>query len=348
MRILLANDTATEPHHGCRATSTALRQLLLERFPAAEIVGDHLQAQTVYECLPLRMLRGKLSSQARPFAADHPDLVVMNGEGTLHAQGSPLKQRDGGYLLCFLQAQRAMDLGIPTWIVNHSFFAARRDYLDLARDQYRRLAYTAVREPFSYATISAFSPTNVQQAADCAFLMRLPAPAAHSPLANAIIFTDSSQRWDGTAYARLRQLSALLQTRTGCPVKYVSLYTDQRDTGRAARLGLPYYAFQDTEDFLAHLQRAAFVVSGRYHLAVFAARCGIPFVTFQANTPKNAALHVLLHYQSPCYLPTTLNPEQTADAMHRLWDARDAHHAHLLAQAGRLQALARKNVQGLA
>lgn len=345
MKILLLNDTLHVAHHGCQATSTGLRCLLQERFPGAEITPDHLHARRVWECLSVPLLQRQLFSQLIPVKGSRWDYVIANGEGSLHACGRPLKRRNGAFILRLLQMQQAMAQGARGWIVNHSLYSNRSDYLQLLRNVYGHLEHIAVREPFSYDVACRVADHDVTQAADCAFLTPLPEPAAQSPLADSIVLTDSSIRSTGRSLQNLGQLCQRLRNLTGRPVVYLSILTDGRDAHRVAKpLGLPYHFFVDTATFLAHLQCSALVLAGRYHMAVFAALCGVPFLPMRANTPKNSGLLALLDYPVPCIDPEHLDIDSAVDAITRLLADGTTTRNFLTGQRERLRALARNNV----
>lgn len=345
MRILIGNDTLPFPHHGCKATSTALRGLLRSRFPGAEIEADATPSRSVFYFLPVEFASRKLRPHMRGFCDQPPDLLVVNGEGTLHALGRRFKRRNGGFLLRLMQARRALELGVETWIVNHSLFFNRPDYQAMLQDIYPRLAHVALREPCSMEHCRQLRGVQPVQSADCAFLTPLPPPATQSPLADAIVVTDSSVYWNGATLRRIRESLEQLRQKTGRPTVYLSIFTNGQDRRKAAdHLGVPYHAFADAAEYLAHLQRAAFVLSGRYHTAVFSALCGIPFVPLVANTPKNTGLLALLEYSVPCINPESESTERmTRTALEQL-GAAAGHAAHLTAQRERLQMLARRNV----
>jgi polysaccharide pyruvyl transferase WcaK-like protein len=344
MRILISNDTLSFPHHGCRATSTALRNLLGERFPGAVIESDATTAKSVLYFLPVKTAMWRVAAQAKGFCEPRPDLLVVNGEGTLHAMGRRLKRRNGGYVLRLLQAQRALELGVETWIVNHSLFFDRPDYQALLQEIYPRLAYAAVREPLSLENSRQLKDVEIALSADCAFLTPLPPPAESSPLADALVMTDSSLRWKAEEFHRLKECLAILQRRTGRKAVYLSIFTDGHDRGRADRLGVPYIAFEKTENYLAHLQRVKFLLSGRYHTAVFSALCGVPFVPLQANTPKNSGLLALLNYPVPCLNPQEQSGDEMARTVLELYEKAEGLSASLKARREELKRLARANL----
>jgi len=342
MRILILNDTIGYQHHGCFATSTALRRLLLERFPRAEISGNDMAAGNVLECLPIDMSRRKLMKQIVPFPDPLPDLVVVNGEGTLHACTRKVKKRNGAFILRLLQLGQAQRQGIETWVVNHSLFAARPDYLELLRAVYPHCSHVAVRDPYSWPVARALHPGAVQ-AADCALLTEKPEPEPASELAGAIVVTDSSSHWSERCYRRLKYVIDRLAA-AGRPVYYISIFTHGRDTGKARRLGIPYIAFPTPDALLANLQTADFLLTGRFHMAVFATLCAVPFVMLRANTDKNEALAAMLTLPVPCMNPSVDNPDRMWQVASEAYAGRDELSDSLQAQLPRLRQAARLNI----
>jgi len=342
MRILIINDTIDYQHHGCFATSTALRRLLRERFPLAEISGNDLASRNVLECLPIGMNRRILMRQIVPFSNPPPDLVVVNGEGTLHACTRRVKKRNGAFILRLLQLEQAQRQGIETWVVNHSLFVIRPDYLELLREVYPHCSHVAVRDPYSWPVARALHPRAVQ-AADCALLTNRTEPERASALAGAIVLTDSSSHWSEQCYQRLKSVIARLAA-SGRTVYYISIFTHGRDAGKARRLGIPYIAFPTLDALLANLQTAEFLLTGRFHMAVFAALYAVPFVMLRANTDKNEALTAMLSIPVPC-----MNP--SVDDLDRMWQVTSEAYARqdelrdlLQTQLPRLRQAARLNI----
>jgi polysaccharide pyruvyl transferase WcaK-like protein len=215
----------------------------------------------------------------------------------------------------------------------------------MLQDVYPRLGYIALREPLSLDQCRKLRDVNPAQSADCAFLTPLPAPAVKSPLSDAILITDSSVPWGRAALRKLQCALETLRKTTGRPVVYLSIFTNEQDRPKAADpLGVPYYAFNDTTEYLAHLQRSKFVLAGRYHTAVFSALCGVPFMPLQANTPKNSGLLALLDYPVPCLNPVTESAGDIERAALAQLAAAPALVNHLASQREKLLGLARRNV----
>ena len=170
MRILIMNDTSKVPHHGCIATSQGLRALVRERFPDASIQARPVRTRRVLEFLPVRTIERQFARNSGFLKDAAPDLLIVNGEGSLHAGGRKIRSRSGAFLFRLLEAERAMDLGSDAWIVNHSLYATRPDYMEVVRRVYPRLGRAAVREPLSLETFRRLALPEPVQAADCAFL----------------------------------------------------------------------------------------------------------------------------------------------------------------------------------
>jgi polysaccharide pyruvyl transferase WcaK-like protein len=342
MRILVTNDTINYPHHGCFATSTALRRLLHERFPHAQISGNDMPSRNVLECLPIGVSRRQLMKQIIPFSPPLPDLVVMNGEGTLHACTRQVKKRNGAFILRLLELQQAQQQGITTWVVNHSLFTTRPDYLDLLREVYPSCAHVAVRDPHSWPVAHGLHQGTVQ-AADCAFLTELPPPNPISALTGAVVMTDSSSHWSRQCYHRLRSIIARLRV-SGQTIYYTSIFYHGRDAYKAQQLGIPYISFPTLEALLAHLQTAAFLLTGRFHMAAFATLCAVPFVTLRANTDKNDALAAMLSLPVPCMNPAVDDADRMWQITSEAFAMRDELHDLLQAKLPRLREAARRNI----
>ena len=354
MTILITNHTAHDPHHGCRATCHALETLLRARWGNAEIRRENHTRPV--ERWPLWF--GKLGEAARARAlqkSEHfadfraADLIVVNAEGSFYAKS--WRKRAA------LSMQRMTDaalsarvLGKEVWVVNGSAGPSSAGpggaYFDRrARQLYGAAAHVAVREPISWRYLKTLS-IEVAQSADAIFSLPLPARAEDSPLFNKVVFTDSSL-WrgaDGLEKAgAIRDLAQSLE-KNGLEAVYVSIFTDGHDRARAEAMNLPFVEFGDFATLMAHLQNAQLVVTGRFHLAVFAAHGAVPFVPFAANTPKIAGLSELLRYP---LAPLDLSQE-TPILQHQLLEAleRRAEITQHLAQGreARLQ-LAQNNIR---
>jgi hypothetical protein len=122
-RILLLMDNRADSNWGSQATTSALVMLLNARFPGAEVRGVPRSAcrpengikRSLATALVQKGSRWALDALTRSWKQDFEwaDLVVVNGEGTLHPQPQALR-----WVCSVTQLAHQMDK--PYWVVNCS------------------------------------------------------------------------------------------------------------------------------------------------------------------------------------------------------------------------------------
>jgi polysaccharide pyruvyl transferase WcaK-like protein len=347
--VLITNHTGQQPHLGCRATCHALERLLMERCAPREIVSErHSQKHntaTMYFGKAGMAVRAARMQHAASYAAyRHADLIVVNGEGSIYSKpwsrngASSNQRRVDAYL-----AKKY--LGKRVFIVNHTVASNHKRFDAFIQMAYPLMDYIAVREPISYDYLQGLGVTNVQQSADAIFSLEPPAPAQDSPLAGNILVCDSSSwtGWSGPRKKRVQDAVAHLQKQK-LNVAYLSIYTDRRDAHFARELGLEYHSFENFADFMAHIQTAAFILSGRFHIGVFAALCAAPFLVFEANTYKTRGLSQLLGHPCPPLDFFRDSFDHIIESVARALAMKDDLRQYLMRQRPRLRELAMKNV----
>ncbi|MES2144618.1 MAG: polysaccharide pyruvyl transferase family protein [Pseudomonadota bacterium] len=145
MKLFLANDTSTAPHAGCKAVMRSLRAAVAG-VPGLEVAGTHFV--------------GTAEVDAAAFA--QADIVMINGEGTIH---------HSGHRALFLMAMidKAKRQGKRVLLVNALF----QQYECSSDDLLAGLALLTVREPRSAAFARRYggqAQLLLDSAADPAFL----------------------------------------------------------------------------------------------------------------------------------------------------------------------------------
>lgn len=352
MQILLTNYTGHQPHLGCMATCDALEGLLRERYPSAQIEKEKHTVKRADALMYFgawgRQKRAELmKNDSRWDNYRRADLIIVNAEGTLHSktwlkQGASSNQR----LLDTFLAKR--DLGKTVMMVNHSISSRHKPFDNLVKAAYPRMDHVAVREPFSLEYLQKLGVSNATLSADAIFAMTPPAPAKSSPLAGKFLITDSFS-WKVGWQQRRGRVKELIKNiqQQGCEVGYLSVLSHPYDKHFAEALDLEYHAFENYTDFMAHLQTAAFVLTGRFHTAVFSAFCAVPFLGFEAPTYKIEGLCRLLeHPMPPLHLFRDSPAEVTATVASALHQ-RDKLRHHLVERQDFMRELARRNVPKL-
>jgi polysaccharide pyruvyl transferase WcaK-like protein len=232
------------------------------------------------------------------------DWLVINGEGTIHDDSI------GALTLIGLSAA-ARQLGMKTAIVNCSIFN-----LDtILMNELKKVNYIAVREPLSWAYLSEHD-VKAYQAADCLFLSGKYARKGNgisrlrsNMQKKYIVYTpgvlSASQRFDKARM--IAEITSFIDQ--GYTVYYYVVeiedekYVKDAECVGAVTIPLQTIDWRELADFLS---RAAFVVSGRYHILIYAYLAGVQFMPLLSNTPKIAGLLDLLEVHIACSSSNTM------------------------------------------
>lgn len=349
MQILLTNYTGHQPHLGCIATCDALEALLRERYPDAAIEKEKHSVKRANALMYFgawgRKKRATLmKTDPRWENFQRADLIVVNAEGTLHAK-TYLKQGAGSNQRILEAYLAKRDLGKAVMMVNHSISSHHKHFDELVKAAYPQMDHVAVREPFSLEYLQGLGVNNAVLSADAIFSMTPPPPAKESPLKGKFLISDSFSWKVGWQQRRGRVLELIQHVRKqGLEVAYLSVLSHPYDRHFADALELEYHAFENYQDFMAHLQTAAFILTGRFHIAVFAGFCAVPFLGFEAPTYKVEGLCRLLEHPLPPLNLFRDAPEIVAAKVDKALSETSSLQAHLAGKQDFMRELARKNV----
>lgn len=359
-RILLLMDNRGDANWGSQATTNALVGLLNERFPGAEIVGvprsaarpQNSYTRRLATKRALRLVDGRGSDWALDTLTKswrdkfaNADLVVVNGEGTLHPQ--PQAQR----WICSIVGL-ARKFKKPYWIVNCSIMCRGDKTEWIYKTLLDEAQHFSVREPASFREVQAMG-VKVTQAADCAFLTQ-PAPESEvraiiekagitGPFA---VMTGSAsvKKWDIDHQCAI--VAALQEE--GLQVLYT--HSDRHDVTNFANLGLniPVVSHEEaTYQQLTTIQGLAeIVVGGRFHPSILAALVGTPFIALPSNTHKMMGVMEMLDAQDLLYDFNSL--EKVIPAIKQVLQNREERGQKLKQAAEKTAPLARLNVPVIA
>jgi hypothetical protein len=301
MRVLLLNDTRADENPGCQATVASLVSGL-SRLTSGEVVtrlrGDG------YEHFASLIADGEAFSSDRwqtavrrfalesdlPDALRDADLVVANLEGTFHHHTVGALSLGGAMAI-------AHRMGKRVWAVNGSVEAIEPWLLSAALAP---AEWLSVREPISHRWLVE-QGLNARSAADCVFLMPQTTnlTSLHSPTA---LFTPGVLASLGHPSCDPKEVVHHLEVLEAHGWKPIFLrMADAEETlARAAREA--GWAVDDNrsirwQDFSSYLQQFGLVVSGRYHVLLFAAMAGVPAVALRSNTWKIEGLIELVGNQ---------------------------------------------------
>jgi len=277
-RAIVLNDTSFEGHHGCTLVMRTLAQQLRRR--GIEIVAtsrsgrSYRQSRSVEQQLP------------------HADLLIVNGEGTIH-HDAPL----GHDLLTAGKSARA--LGIPACLINTTFDGnSPAVCAPLLAD----FALVAVRESRSRDAlaqlgISAKLTGDLTFSADDVIIDSPDAGRDHSTGSQPMGFTDSvladvtcalrrmAESHPDGRYLPMHFASRPSRAASGSP----SLARTRR---AAAKVNLtvakrsPAWRHFLCSRYRRRIAQLGSLVTGRFHAACFALQLGVPFVTLPSNSHK--------------------------------------------------------------
>ena len=320
MRSLIFNNTSGTSNPGCQGTSHLLKAGLIRS--GVQISSDcpigycdsiHRRIKppvpnsTLKQRLLSRLgLRPALSPYDLPqawndanaalapkFAAlwNEADSIILNGEGTIHHTGV-------GALTLLGFCKIAKELRKKVFIINCSIFDLEPFLLEALRDYVDGIA---VREPLSLRYLADHG-IPATQAADCLFLMEggdereLDLPELE-PSKKYALYTPGVLAAFGRVSGEGVRRDILQLRHAGYEVFFHVVETeDERFASDAAQAGarilpLGCLRWRQVPPFLRQMD---LLVSGRYHINIFAALAGVPFLPLSTNTGKMAGVLELL------------------------------------------------------
>ena len=320
MRVIFLNNTGGTSNPGCQGTSHLLKAGLIRSGVHIESDCPIGYAESIYRRATLsRHTPSKkdrilscvgISHSKSPFDLSkswavanaslapkvaslwhEADSIVLNGEGTIHHSGV-------GALTLLGFCKIAKELGKKVFILNCSIFDLEPFLLEALRDYVDGIA---VREPLSLRYLAEYG-IPATQAADCLFLMEggdereFDWPEL-APSKKYVLYTPGVL----AAFGRVsgegvrRDVSQLRQS--GYEVLFHVVETEDEqfavDAAQAGARILPLGClnWRQVPSFLRQMEM---VVSGRYHMNIFAALAGVPFLPLSTNTGKMAGVLELL------------------------------------------------------
>lgn len=317
---LVLNDTSLWYHFGCFATSTVLANLLRDdgydvaTYPYTMTHGIKLTPACVFDLSDVDFFKA--------FCMNYPsvcqsmrdaDIVVVNGEGTLHGF------RPAPRNLLYLAMMARLYHDRPTYLVNHSLFPAdKNEHIEEEQAAYYRQALAGLdgiagREPLTLDIYNSLGIGAVQ-----AFDL-LPVFARHAGITAEseerdphLVVVGVGVNWNA---ALAKQYAQVLKKTLPGPVRLVFLNGGPGQDTVAERLCLPAMAQIDPRihsaapftgclptnharcrEWLRLIARAGLVVTGRFHHVVAALAFGTPVVALSSNTPKIEGVFKLLGF----------------------------------------------------
>ncbi|WP_137156052.1 polysaccharide pyruvyl transferase family protein [Rhizobium sp. FKL33] len=177
------------------------------------------------------------------------DVVVMNGEGTMHSGGV-------GFHRKMKVLGSAVDAGKAAYLVNSVWQDNPNDYDEVLR----RLKAIHVREVLSRDDLAKRHGISARVFPDLSYLAPLKAPVNMIDHKDSIVLTDFYSK-EFTAFVKLTRAEAL-------KYPFVDMMAMTWD------------------DLVATLKTSKLLITGRHHAVYAACRAEIPFVVFGGNTHK--------------------------------------------------------------
>ena len=240
----------------------------------------------------------RLLPRLEPVWQDANELIV-NGEGTIHHDSIGARSLIG---LCVAGKR----LGKRVTILNCSIYALGDALLTALRNSVDQIV---VREPVSHRYLTGRG-VEATLAADCLFLAsqrRQSDAAIPNGLKSLIdsgkriaVYTPGVLSGSGQVPSSLIREDVKQLVNAGYSVLYYVVEAEDEHLAAAAKQAgaviIPLGALSWDEVF-PFLRSASLVVSGRYHINIFSAVCGVPFIPMQTNTEKMEGLLKLFKIQ---------------------------------------------------
>lgn len=307
---MVLNFTANTYHWGCYGTSLEIYETLVDLGYYVSFVS----IRTTQSLTPRPQQPGdfndpafaKTFCKANPSlyaALDEADVVVVNGEGSLHHLAP------GPLNLLFLMHLAKSYLGKPVHLINHSFFPGGGTEPSNAADAlYRMIAGTldrvVPREPASSAVLARLGVKHTQ-GFDCLprYLRRLGLErgrtTASVAISGGVNLSGAQAAQIAAAVGRITpdHRHLFISGAKAYPAREDALIYTQM---RAVLPSLELRNAASLEEWATVIAEAECLVSARFHHTIAAAALGTPIVLCPSNTPKTTGLCTMLKLPPPC------------------------------------------------
>ena len=300
-KVAILNDTMEWYHWGCTATSTALRAQLEESgyqvvpIPIMMTYAFKGTPQSLTDFVDPNFFRDRVKANQLLFEfIKGVDLVVVNGEGTLHSI------RPASLNLLYLSFVCKKFLNKPVSIINHSMYPSTLEENVQANDTYKfvykEMDYVAIREHISFAVADRLG-IEASLSFDCLPLtareFNFPDPKDEGP----VVITDSVIVSKDDMRVIERIVKGVVKKGRAVTILYGAKSNPGQDMiNFVAHLqakfkhNVNFVNARSLEQWFSVIANASVLVSGRFHYTIAAAFLGTPFVLLDTNTLKNKAL----------------------------------------------------------
>lgn len=314
---VILNFTGNTYHWGCFGTSYEIYLTLQELGYATSYVSVHAThgsrptPEKVEQLTDREFLKQIL--QANPFlvaSLSEADLVVINGEGTLH------RCSYGSHNLLALAWIAKRVFGKPVHLINHSSYPSGTREPSPTEDAFyatalRDLDSVVVREIYSHEILQRLG-IPVRLGFDnlprfisrnfANFEMSQPTPIGRKSsvlLAGGVNMGEESARRVarsvGAAVGERRAIRFLTGAKGSVAGEDARIF----DWMRSELPSIELISASSFEEWIQTIDSAGCLISGRFHHTIAAASLGTPVIIFPSNTPKTDAIAEMLDLPAP-------------------------------------------------
>lgn len=309
---LLLNDTFDTFHHGCSATSIAIKMQLMkiskgknvESVSWRDIHAPELYPKKVGEYVSDEFFeKWKDKNRLIYLKILNSNHIIINGEGSLSHYDA------GTLILLYLAYISKVRFGKHVSIINHSLYYREynkaEDHEDY--DEYKniiRLVYEAIdnavlREKKSYLQLKHLVPDKGILGFDCLPLyIKNHYIQQDIHISNYILISGGNNL--GEWYAEyIYMVHDYLQKYFGKKLKIYFLFSDipysnesfdlgiyEKVVGKLSKNEAMIYKVQTTDEWLSVIEKAVLFISGRFHHTIASFMLNTPFLVFEADTKK--------------------------------------------------------------
>lgn len=290
------NSTITSYHWGCYGTSAVIQH----RLETAGYLVHSFPVDVTHAALPNvsvgpidfdRYGRDLKTKNLTLYLALHDaDMVVINGEGTLHrSHAGPIN------LLALIAYSKS--LGKPVHLINHSCYPngdrrpAQKQVEDYYRSCLRDVDTIAPREPWSGETYKRLGIDFTQAFDSLPIYIRDFVKVA--PYSGKVLLSAASNWTEADA----KKASSIVRMACGdMPVGFLSggykrpPQEDKKHYAAMSKSSIDFVDPKSIEEWVNVIASAPLMITGRFHHYVAALCVGTPVILMPGNTPKSSAV----------------------------------------------------------
>ncbi len=313
--IILLNDTLNWYHWGCTGTSMAIHQAINSmnydfiRVPISDIYKCKDIPVSIYDFDNQTFFyRFTQANKWITRAIQDSDIVVVNGEGSLHGLSPYVLTL---LYLIYISKVRFMK---NVQIINHSCYPAENDLTpneklpawELYQKVYREVDFIAIREPVSYDLLLNAGIKGVLSFDCLPLYIRENYEIKHKRstdrivLSGSVAWQNADMKIFGDYINRLSKLGYKVYVLTGARAfSSVDEQSFTKNLSKVCPYGWTKINAKSMDEWLDAISGAAVLVSGRFHHTIAASATGTPFILFESNTNKNRGIAKTLNAPEP-------------------------------------------------